>query len=105
MGRRLKIVLVSQAEVAAYKANDPDLAAEAELWGWFDPINGSIHIWSGLEEAAFKRVLLHEITHALFALSGLTHMMDDKLEEAVCDVSEHLVDLFSNQKFVESYFK
>lgn len=33
---------------------------------------------------------IHELFHALLEQSGLTIVLDDKMEEAVCHVSEHL---------------
>lgn len=99
MGQKIEILAVSKKDLLEKKQEFAD--SDEEVWGWFCPIERRIYIYSGLEEASFKRVLLHELTHVLFAISGLTNVIDDKMEEAICDLNENMLDLFSNKEFLK----
>jgi hypothetical protein len=99
MGRKVEICSVSKRELLERKQEFAE--ADEEVWGWFSPIECRIYIYSGLEQEAYKRVLLHEITHAMYAISGLTNMVEEELEEAACDLNENLIELFLNKDFLK----
>ena len=51
----------------------------------------SIEINEGLSEEDTFRILAHECMHAALDISGVKNLLDDKTEEAICDLSEALV--------------
>lgn len=40
------------------------------------------------------RILHHEYMHALLVYSGLSDLLDDKMEEALCSLAEHNAKVF-----------
>lgn len=77
-----------------------DRAGE-EVLAWYDNEEDVIYVWSGLEGGVFKRVLMHEVAHVILRVSGLSNILEDKMEEAVCDAFEGMADLIQDRKFVE----
>ena len=100
LGRTVKIKSVSMAELKELYGTDDE-----EVWGWYNPIELCIYIYSGLDADAYKRVLIHEITHAYITILGLDEVLEDKIEEAYCTLSENMLELFQNKKFVEELNK
>lgn len=100
LGRKIKVKHIPMAQLREIY---PDPAEE--VWGWYAPMEYTIYLYSGLEAEAYKRVLLHEITHALFHISGLTNCFKDDHEEAIADIMENMLELFQNKKFVEEMSK
>lgn len=100
LGRKISIKHVPMAQLREIY---PDPAEE--VWGWYAPMEYTIYLYSGLEPESYKRVLLHEITHALLHISGLTNCLKENHEEAVCDIMENMLELFQNKKFVEELNK
>ncbi len=49
-----------------------------------------IYIAAHLEGAQKRRVVLHEVVHAILHISGLTNLIEDSLEEAIADAMESL---------------
>mgnify|MGYP003502571304 CR=1 FL=1 len=96
LGRRMSIKHVTKPEL---KEIYPDPAEE--ILGWFSPSENCIYLWSGLEKDSYRRVLLHEITHAYMAVSGLSNLLSDEQEEAISDLFESFVEQFNNKKLVE----
>jgi len=88
MGRRVEVKHVSQEEMK-------QLDKTQDLMGHFNPQDMTIHILSTLDKEISKRTLMHELFHAVLAISGLTAMLSDKQEEAVCNVIENLDGYFS----------
>lgn len=101
LGRKIIIKHVTMAELREIY---PDDSVE-ETWGWYSPMEYTIYLYSGLEAEAYKRVLIHELTHALFNMTGLHNCLKDKHEEAACDAMENMLELFQNKKFVEEMSK
>jgi uncharacterized Zn finger protein len=96
LGRRIQIMTCPKSklqEFAQEQMNDDTLA-------WYESSDDTIYIWSGLEGRVFKRVLLHEIAHVMLSVSGMTHLLSHKQEEAVCDMCENFLNLFEDKKFV-----
>jgi len=104
MGREIRVRVLSRDELLKLmrelgQSPDPD----ETVYGFFDQMGCTINLWSGLEEEAFKRTLLHELFHAMCSFSGFDCLLDrdPQLEEALCTLSENWLDLFKNKKFVE----
>jgi len=96
LGRRIQVKHVALPELREIY---PDPAEE--ILGWFSQSDSCIYLWSGLEQDAYKRVLLHELTHSYIAVSGLSNLISDDQEEAICDLFESFVEQFQNKKLVE----
>lgn len=64
------------------------LAEDKDAQGYWD--GDAIYILDGLSEAKTKRIITHEIAHAVLAISGLSNLLDNNLEEAICDAFETL---------------
>lgn len=100
LGREIKISLVSQEELVKMSRQvEPDNTGS--LTAWFDPDEDTIYIWSGLPPETFKRTLLHEIFHSMLSISGITKILEDKQEEAICVLAENLLELFVDDKLRE----
>lgn len=82
LGREIQIVTVPDAEL--HKMVDGE-----ECLGLYK--NETIYIASSLQGVARSRVIVHETVHAVLGISGLTNLIDEDLEEAVCDSVETLV--------------
>lgn len=54
--------------------------------GIFDPENLSIKIH---DTVYYDRTLLHEVCHAVFYLTGLTSLLTEEMEEALCTALEN----------------
>lgn len=102
MGREIKIKQLSSKEIKEAKARgDVDSPESEELKAWYNPFEQTIFISKELSTESFNRILLHELTHACFAIGGLTHLLTGKQEEAICDMAENFLDLFKNKEFMQ----
>ena len=82
LGRQIEIVVVPDGDLSK-------MADQEHCLGLYQ--GDTIYLASSLTGEAKKRVLMHELVHVVFAVSGLTNLIDDKLEEAICDALESLV--------------
>lgn len=87
MGKQFKIKPISLKKLKKI-ASDIDT-----VWGYFDEMADTIYIAKALKGTKYERVLLHEITHAVLSITGLSNLLKSKLEEAICDSMENLVTL------------
>lgn len=53
--------------------------------GESDPLEFTIKINSKLSDQVILNTLIHEISHQILALSGLSKLLDEKMEEAICE--------------------
>lgn len=83
LGRTVSIDVVSSKTLKTLSGDDNNL-------GFFDGTR--IYLLATLNKDQKKRILTHEIIHAFLHISGLTNLLDEKLEEAICDSIENLVD-------------
>lgn len=103
MGRKVQIKAIGQKELLEKRAEGGvESGPGEEVHGWYSPMESTVYIHSGLDTECFRRVLLHELAHATFSFSGLTHLLQDSKEEAICDVLENWLSLFQDRRFVES---
>lgn len=93
LGRKIGVRFVSDKELSLY-------AKEADLLGCYDA-NKTILLSSSIPLEQAKSVLCHELMHALLTRSGLSNVMDEKLEEAICDASESLLEMFRDAELVK----
>lgn len=56
--------------------------------GYFDTSNCEIRLNSTLPIQRIKQVLIHELTHAIMDITGLSDILTDEQEEAVCKANE-----------------
>src|SRR4051812_15118830 len=96
LGREVKIKLTTKAELTKLVE-----AGEEELYGYFSPDLATIYIDAALDVETKRRVVLHELMHATLYLSGISHFLKSKQEEAICDVTENWVDLFRDPNLVK----
>jgi len=102
MGRDIGIKLMSSKEMKEAAANgEVKVEHDAELQAWFSPFHQTIFISKELSPAVFKRTLIHEMTHAMFSVAGLTHLFTTKQEEAVCDLSENWLELINSKELYQ----
>lgn len=66
-----------------------DLSEEG-LFGDCDVDNRVIRIDQSLEGKSFKETLKHEKFHAMLRISGISELLGDQLEEAICRLVERL---------------
>ena len=83
LGREIPVEFVSQKTL-------DEVSEDKESIGYFD--GNSIFIKQSLPAAQKQRVLKHEIIHAMFNISGLTHLLKPDIEEAICDLMENTPD-------------
>lgn len=92
LGRKIHVRYVSDKELAA-------IAKDIDCWGCFE--GDVIYISTSVPQHRAKRVLCHEVTHAILSITGLTNLFEDKQEEAVCDAFESYVDIFNSPDVVK----
>lgn len=97
LGEVIDIRLVSEEEVAKKIGADPD---SFDSYGCYVPIDRTIYINKSLEPDQIRKTLIHELIHANLSISGLSNILEDKLEEAVCTALENMYNLFNNKEFV-----
>lgn len=97
LGETIDIRLVSEEEVAKHMGEN---TADYSAYGVYVPIDRTIYINKSLEPDQARKTLIHEIIHAHMSISGLTSILDDKVEEAVCTALESLYHLFISKEFV-----
>lgn len=61
----------------------------ASDWGETDTEARWIKINSTKPKKTHASTFLHEIVHGILGASGLTYLLDDKLEESICVAVEH----------------
>ena len=81
LGNDIEVYYVSQLDLTK-RTKDKDSL------GFWD--GEAIYVLETLSEHRKKRIFTHEVIHAIFSLTGLTKMMEEKLEEAICDALECL---------------
>lgn len=89
LGRKIQVRYVSDRELA-------QMTDESDVLGLF--YNDTIYLSSSLTQEQARRVLFHEITHAVLNVSGLSNILKTKHEEAVCNAFESLADIFQDQE-------
>lgn len=103
MGQTILIKMVSEEEIQEHiKAGNVELKNnEDNLMGWFEPSTFTIFINKSLRVDVLRRTLLHEMTHALLEISGSSHMLSEKQEEAMCTLVENFHPLFKDEDFLK----
>lgn len=96
LGRRIEIRYVSKAELKELDPEDGE-----DFYGFYSNSEYTIYLWSGLSPEASKRVLLHELMHAMLDMTGLGSILADDLEEALCNLNENMLELFKDKKLQE----
>lgn len=84
LGRAIRVITISNGDL------DKISGTENSLGLYMDD---TIYLASSLQDEARRRVLLHEATHAVLTISGLTNLIEDNLEEAICDAVEALANV------------
>jgi len=87
LGMQLQVILLPHKKMQKW-------ADKGEvLWGYFDGDARKIYLSNKMDQARRKRILMHELVHAVFYITGITNMLDDKLEETICDAMENLTNV------------
>jgi Zn-dependent peptidase ImmA (M78 family) len=89
LGRKICVRYVSDRELN-------QITKDTDCLGYFD--NNTIFLSSSLSMEHSKRVLLHELAHAVMAITGLTNVIQNEQEEAICDAFESLLEVFRNEQ-------
>lgn len=92
LGRRISVRFVSDKDLS-------QIAKDSECWGCYE--NDTIYISSSIGQEHGRRIVLHELTHAILTITGLTNILESNQEEAVCDASEALLDAFRDETLVK----
>lgn len=88
LGREIRVKKATAKEIEV-------VCKDKGCLGYFD--GNTIYVSRTLSEEQFKRVLLHEVSHAVLSITGLTNLLEDEKEEAICDAFESFVELFKNK--------
>lgn len=59
---------------------------EADSFGLCVPSERAIYINAEVKPCQLAATLLHEFVHAVFFVSGASYMLDERVEEMICDV-------------------
>lgn len=81
LGRDINVVMIPDGDLCK-------MADDEGCLGYFK--NETIYIASSLTGAIKRRVIIHETTHAILSISGLTNLIEENLEEAIADAMESL---------------
>jgi len=92
LGRKISVRHVSEKELA-------QLTKEPDCLGFFD--GNTIFICASLTQEQARRILLHELSHAILNISGLHNLLEDKQEEAICDVFESFIEVCRNKVLIK----
>jgi len=65
-----------------------------KAYGLMTPVPLKITISESCPDYLIEDVLLHEIVHALFEITGQTQLMSLELEEAICRAMENLTSIY-----------
>lgn len=76
--------LLGPVEVIQSAETDRSLSKE-DARGTFSLYDRTIRVSRKMPEVAQQQTLGHEVCHVVLEDSGLSHMVDPKLEEALCD--------------------
>lgn len=91
LGRKISVRFVSDKELNRL-ANDTDCV------GLYDGNAETIYLSSSITHEHSRRVLLHELTHAVLNITGLSMLLEDKQEEAVCTAFEGFLESFRSEE-------
>lgn len=81
LGRNVPVVLLNQTEI-------DKLAKDKDILGFFCSKSQTIYINSGLKGIRYKEVLYHEMMHATLCFAGVSQLLTNKIEEAICNAVE-----------------
>lgn len=90
LGREIAIEYCSQTRLSV-------IADDAEAIGYYD--GTIIYIKQTLSKAEKSRIFLHEVMHAIIGISGLSSLISEDQQEALCNVSECYHELFQDEEF------
>lgn len=90
LGRPIEVTYTSKAAIEML-ANEPDAL------GFFD--GSTIFIRQSLNEQERARVFLHEAFHVMLMVGGLSSVLEELAEEAVCTLAENFADLLQDKDF------
>lgn len=80
LGRDINVIMIPDADLS--RMNDME-----ECLGMYK--DDIIYLASSLTGVNKKRILKHEIVHAILSITGLTNLIEDNLEEAIADAMEN----------------
>lgn len=80
LGRTVRIVAIPDGELCK-------IADTEECLGLFK--DDTIYIATSLTGDRKLRVFRHEYAHAILCISGITNLLEEKLEETLCDLLEN----------------
>jgi Zn-dependent peptidase ImmA (M78 family) len=92
LGRKIAVRYVSDKELQT-------LGNDTDLLGFF--YRNTIYISTSITGDQAKQVLLHELNHAILEITGLSSVLEDKQEEAVCTALESYLEIIRNKKLTE----
>lgn len=95
MGRKIYIQEVDKTFL------QKEFGDEKEILAFYQEETDMIYLLSTLKPVVKRRVLLHELTHVLFSVSGLKHTLKQGQEEQLCDMNESLLSLFTDEEFTK----
>jgi Zn-dependent peptidase ImmA (M78 family) len=93
LGRKVGVRFESDKELQKL-SNEPDCV------GLYDGNTQTIYLSVSLSYEGARYVLLHELAHAFLNITGLTQLLDDKQEEAVCTAFESYLDVFRSTEVI-----
>lgn len=73
-----------------------------DAYGAYTNMQELIILDETLKEKQLQRVLLHELVHATLNLTGVSEILEDSQQEAVCVALENLVPLITKQVFTKT---
>jgi hypothetical protein len=92
LGRKISVRFASDKDLA-------NLAKDSECWGYYE--NEVITLSSSLNHEHARKILMHELAHAVLKISGISNLLEEKQEEAICDAFETYVDVFRDEEFIK----
>jgi Zn-dependent peptidase ImmA (M78 family) len=97
LGESIDIRLISEEELHRLIDTRAD---EHEVYGAFLPGHRTIYINKSLEPEQIGRTLIHEVVHAHLSICGLSSLLEENMEEAVCVALEGFYNLVQSKEFV-----
>lgn len=86
LGRNIPVRYLSSLEI-------DKIARDDDILGYYCGVAQTIYINDLLEGKRLEETLLHEIMHVILNFSGLSEVLKEDLEEAICNAVEGLAYL------------
>lgn len=96
LGRKIPVLFVSDKELS-------HVAKDGDCWGCY--VDNKIYVSSSASYDRAKNTITHEAIHAVFDITGITHLITEEQEEAICNALECSDALFYSPDLMKYFLQ